>query len=54
MAVIEDVEILPRSILLWRSLSNWVGGLGIIVIFMAIIPQNGRGAMNIMKEEDFL
>ena len=49
--VIEDVEILPRSILLWRSLSNWVGGLGIIVIFMAIIPQNGRGAMNIMKAE---
>ncbi|MBR1858839.1 MAG: TrkH family potassium uptake protein [Selenomonadaceae bacterium] len=49
--VIEDVEILPRSILLWRSLSNWVGGLGIIVIFMAIIPQNGRGAMNILKAE---
>ncbi|MCR5833158.1 MAG: TrkH family potassium uptake protein [Selenomonadaceae bacterium] len=49
--VIEDVEILPRSILLWRSMSNWVGGLGIIVIFMAIMPQFGRGGMFILKAE---
>ena len=49
--VFEDVEILPRSILLWRSLSNWVGGLGIVVIFMAIIPQNGRGAMYVLRAE---
>ncbi len=49
--VFEDVEILPRSILIWRSLSNWVGGLGIVVIFMAILPQFGRGAMYVMKAE---
>ena len=49
--VIEDVEILPRSILLWRSLSNWFGGLGIVVIFMAIMPQFGRGGMFILKAE---
>ena len=49
--VIEDVEILPRSILLWRSMSNWFGGLGIVVIFMAIMPQFGRGAMFILKAE---
>ena len=49
--VFADVEILPRSILLWRSMSNWVGGLGIIVIFMAIMPQFGRGAMFILKAE---
>lgn len=49
--VFEDVEILPRSILLWRSLSNWVGGLGIIVIFMAILPQFGRGAMYVIRAE---
>ena len=49
--VFEDVEVLPRSILLWRSLSNWVGGLGIIVIFMAILPQFGRGAMYIVRAE---
>lgn len=49
--VIEDVEILPRSILLWRSMSNWFGGLGIVVIFMAIMSQFGRGAMFILKAE---
>lgn len=49
--VFEDVEILPRSILLWRSLSNWFGGLGIVVIFMAIMPQFGRGGMYILKAE---
>ncbi len=49
--VFEDVEILPRSILIWRSLSNWVGGLGIIVIFMAILPQFGRGAMYVIRAE---
>ena len=49
--VIEDVEALPRSILLWRSLTNWIGGLGIIVIFMAILPQMGRGAMYMFRAE---
>ena len=49
--VIEDVEILPKSILLWRSLTNWIGGLGIIVIFMAILPQMGRGAMYMFRAE---
>ena len=49
--VINDVEILPRSILLWRSMSNWFGGLGIVVIFMAIMPQFGRGGMFILKAE---
>ncbi|MBR2215809.1 MAG: TrkH family potassium uptake protein [Selenomonadaceae bacterium] len=49
--VIGDMESLPRSVLLWRSLSNWVGGLGIIVIFMAILPQLGRGAMYLFRAE---
>lgn len=49
--VFNDVEILPKSILLWRSLSNWVGGLGIVVIFMAILSQLGRGAMFILRAE---
>lgn len=49
--VLEDVEALPRSVLLWRSLTNWIGGLGIIVIFMAILPQMGRGAMYMFRAE---
>lgn len=49
--VFSDVEILPKSILLWRSVSNWIGGLGIVVIFMAILSQFGRGAMFILRAE---
>lgn len=37
-SVIVDVEALPASILLWRSLSQWIGGVGIIMFFLAVIP----------------
>ena len=49
--VFDDVEILPKSILLWRSLSNWFGGLGIIVFFMAILSKFGRGGLFILRAE---
>ncbi len=37
-SVIKDVEILPRSVLFWRSLTHWIGGLGIIVLVIIILP----------------
>jgi len=37
-SVIRDVEILPYSILFWRSLTHWVGGIGIIVLVIVILP----------------
>ena len=49
--VILDVETIPHSVQLWRSLSNWVGGLGIVVIFMAILPQAGKGAVYMFRAE---
>ena len=49
--VLSDVEILPRSVLLWRSLTGWVGGLGIIVIFMAILPRAGRANLFLFRAE---
>ena len=49
--VMDVLDHLPRSLLLWRSLTNWVGGLGIIVIFMALLPQFGRGAVYMMQAE---
>ncbi|HOP00074.1 MAG TPA: potassium transporter TrkG, partial [Bacteroidales bacterium] len=36
--IIRDVEILPFSILFWRSLTHWIGGLGIIVLVIIILP----------------
>lgn len=49
--VIRDLEILPQSILLWRSLTHWFGGLGIVVIFIALFPQFGRGIVHMFNAE---
>ena len=49
--VIADVEKLPGSILFWRSLSHWLGGMGIIVLSVAILPLLGVGGMAMFKAE---
>lgn len=41
--VMDDLTILPPSILFFRAMTHWLGGLGIIVIFVALFPQAGRG-----------
>lgn len=49
--IMADLEILPQSILLWRALTHWIGGLGIIVIFIALFPQLGRGMVHMFNAE---
>lgn len=49
--VIPDVEIVPNGILFWRSLTQWLGGMGIIVLFLAIFPHMGAGAKHMFKSE---
>ena len=49
--VIDDVEALPRAVLLWRSLTQWLGGMGIIVLFVALLPRFGIKARNIASAE---
>lgn len=49
--VITQIESLPRSILLWRSMSQWIGGMGIIVLTVAILPYLGIGGMQLFKHE---
>ena len=49
--VIDSLETLPESILLWRSMTHWLGGLGIIVIFIAVLPQMGHSAIYMYKAE---
>lgn len=46
-----DIEALPKSILFWRSLTHWIGGLGIIVIFIALLPQISGGAQHLFYAE---
>lgn len=49
--VFTDVESLPQSLLLWRAMTHWLGGLGIIVIFIAVFPQFGRGIVHMFDAE---
>lgn len=45
-SVLDDVESLPRSLLFWRSFTHWLGGIGIIVLFLVIMPSLGvKGKM---------
>ena len=50
-SVIPAVESIPKSMLLWRSFCNWVGGMGVLVFVMAILPLSGAQNMHIMRAE---
>ncbi|KAB3539044.1 TrkH family potassium uptake protein [Alkaliphilus pronyensis] len=49
--IIEDIEVLPRGILFWRSFTHWIGGMGILVLTLAILPTIGVGGFQIFKAE---
>lgn len=49
--ILSDVESLPKSILLWRSFTHWIGGMGVLVFIMAFLPLSGAQNMNLMKAE---
>ncbi len=50
-SIMADVEALPKSILMWRSFTHWVGGMGVLVFIMAFLPLSGGRNMHIMKAE---
>ncbi|MBW1709748.1 MAG: TrkH family potassium uptake protein [Deltaproteobacteria bacterium] len=50
-SIMTDVEVLPKGILFWRSLTHWLGGMGIIVMTIAILPLLGVGGMQLYKAE---
>jgi trk system potassium uptake protein len=50
-SVINDIEALAHSILFWRSFTHWIGGMGIIVLSLAIMPLLGSSGSNIYKAE---
>jgi len=49
--VFGNIEALPRSILLWRSITHWIGGMGIIVLGVAILPLIGMGGAQLFRAE---
>ena len=50
-SIVDDIEALPEGILLWRSLTHWIGGMGIIVLAIAILPLLGIGGMQLFDAE---
>jgi trk system potassium uptake protein TrkH len=49
--IFPNIEILPKSILLWRSISHWLGGMGIIVLGVAVLPLIGMGGAQLFCAE---
>lgn len=50
-SIFNDIEIMPKGLLLWRSMTNWLGGMGIIVLTLAILPLLGIGGMQLFTAE---
>lgn len=49
--IFTDVEILPKGILFWRSFTHWIGGMGILVFTLSLLPALGIGGFQIFKAE---
>ncbi len=50
-SIINDIESIPEGVLFWRSLTHWIGGMGIIVLAIAILPLLGIGGMQLFAAE---
>jgi len=49
--VIQDIEAQPKSILFWRGMTQWLGGVGIVVLFLAVLPYLGAGGKQLFTTE---
>ncbi|MDO4292595.1 MAG: TrkH family potassium uptake protein [Eubacteriales bacterium] len=50
-SILPDVEALPRCLLFWRSFTHWIGGMGVLVFLLILLPMTGGSHMNLMKAE---
>lgn len=50
-SILNDVEALSHANLFWRSFSHWIGGMGVLVFILAILPMAGGSTINLMKAE---
>jgi len=50
-SILNDIESMPHGILFWRSMTHWLGGMGIILLSLAILPLLGVGGMQLFKAE---
>jgi len=50
-SILTNVEALPKSLLFWRSFTHWIGGMGVLVFLVAILPLSGGSNMHLIKAE---
>ncbi len=50
-SILPEVESLPKCILFWRSFTHWIGGMGVLVFLLSVLPLAGGSHMNLMKAE---
>ena len=50
-SILSDVEALSHCSLMWRSFTHWIGGMGVLVFLLAVIPMTGGSHMNLMRAE---
>ena len=50
-SVLSEVESLSHCMLMWRSFTHWIGGMGVLVFLLAIVPMGGGSNMNLMRAE---
>jgi trk system potassium uptake protein TrkH len=50
-SILTNIEVLPKGILFWRSFTHWMGGMGVIVLTLAILPSLGARGIQMMKAE---
>lgn len=49
--ILTDIEVLPKGILFWRSLTHWIGGMGVLVFVMMLTSLNEKQSMHLMRAE---
>lgn len=50
-SILSDVEVLPKSLLMWRSFTHWLGGMGVIVFLVALLPMSSGDNLHLIKAE---
>lgn len=50
-SILTDIEAMSRGCMFWRMFTHWIGGMGVLVFIMAVLPMNGEHSMHIMRAE---
>ena len=50
-SILTNVEVLPKGILFWRSFSHWIGGMGVLMFMMAVMPSLNASSVNLLRAE---